>query len=101
MLTDEDGSHSHPRTYAHTRHEYSLVPLFSDVQACSNLPCSSCGYDKMNEVNAGGEKGNDDVLQPSGCPMAMAPPFTFTLSNGIPSLLTQYTACDAKASLIS
>ena len=40
-------------------------------------------------------------VQPRGCPKAMAPPFGFTLSAGISSLLTQYAAWLAKASLIS
>mmetsp|Transcript_2204 Transcript_2204/g.5966 ORF Transcript_2204/g.5966 Transcript_2204/m.5966 type:complete len:230 (+) Transcript_2204:2367-3056(+) len=40
-------------------------------------------------------------LMPSGCPIAMAPPFTFTMSRLSLSLSMQYSACDPKASLIS
>mmetsp|Transcript_33482 Transcript_33482/g.84841 ORF Transcript_33482/g.84841 Transcript_33482/m.84841 type:complete len:274 (-) Transcript_33482:550-1371(-) len=40
-------------------------------------------------------------VAPSGWPMAMAPPLGFTLLSSMPSLATEYDACDAKASLIS
>src|SRR5207253_552183 len=38
---------------------------------------------------------------PIGCPSATAPPFTFVFSGSAPSCLTELTATDAKASLIS
>src|SRR5688572_1005897 len=40
-------------------------------------------------------------LAPSGCPIAMAPPLTFTLSRSRPSSFSQARYCGAKASLIS
>ena len=40
-------------------------------------------------------------VAPSGCPSAMAPPFTLTRSWSKPSFSAQYVACDAKASLSS
>ena len=40
-------------------------------------------------------------VQPSGWPRAMAPPFGFTFSIGMPNFLTLYVAWLAKASLIS
>jgi len=40
-------------------------------------------------------------LIPKGCPMATAPPFTFTLLWSNPILSIVYTAIFAKASLIS
>lgn len=39
-------------------------------------------------------------VAPSGWPNAMAPPFGLTLSMGILSFSTEYTACDANASLL-
>jgi hypothetical protein len=40
-------------------------------------------------------------VAPSGCPKAMAPPLGFNLASGTLSVSLQYTAIDAKASLIS
>ena len=40
-------------------------------------------------------------LAPSGCPIAMAPPFTFTFSISKPSSCIQAILCDAKASFNS
>ena len=38
---------------------------------------------------------------PIGCPIATAPPFTFTRSSSIPSIRTEFSVTDANASLIS
>src|SRR4029077_2763180 len=40
-------------------------------------------------------------LIPSGCPIAIAPPFTFTLLSSRPSSRTTASDCDAKASFSS
>ena len=40
-------------------------------------------------------------VQPSGCPSAIAPPFTFTISGFSPNSFITATACDANASFNS
>ena len=41
LLADEDGSHAHTRTNAHTRHEHLATCLLGDVQTSSHLPGTS------------------------------------------------------------
>mmetsp|Transcript_86937 Transcript_86937/g.106621 ORF Transcript_86937/g.106621 Transcript_86937/m.106621 type:complete len:214 (-) Transcript_86937:37-678(-) len=61
------------------------IPLFN--------PCLSISFNNVTVILA--------PVIPNGCPIAIAPPFTLTLSIVNPNFLTQYTACDANASFIS
>ena len=121
-LAHEHRCCSHPRPNAHRRHQHLQSKGHIDQPGNTpsrtvlflTLPCRRCSAFSpvatcLAPVQRG--KGPAHVSHPAGrtrinldsskgCPSAIAPPCTFTLLMSRPSWSTQYTACEAKASLI-
>ena len=87
----------------HSQYTCSLRRFCSHVasQCSARLQPGESQLLIMLSIEKHARRGEGNALHPRGWPMAMAPPCGFTFSYGIFNFSMEYTACEAKASLIS